>query len=48
MSIRRNIRHGKYTAADALKTVGKDASPKLVRWLKGRIAWNMGRKRTGQ
>lgn len=46
-AVRRNVRLRKVTAAAALEAVGPDAKPKLVRWLKGRVAWAMGRKRTG-
>lgn len=40
-AIRRNVRKRRITAAAALEAVqaqDKEPSPKLVRWLKGRIA----------
>jgi hypothetical protein len=45
MGIQRNVRKGKITSHFALTIC---TSEKLRRWLKGRIAWEMGRKRTGK
>lgn len=54
MSLRRSVRKGRVSAAMALSYLtgplagGRKATPKVVAWLKGRIAWEAGRKRTGK
>lgn len=50
-AIRRNVRKGRITpqaALERLREQDPEPSPRIVRWLKGRTAWAMGRKRTGK
>lgn len=50
-SIRRNIRRRRFTATYVMYVfdkTGVEMTPKLERWLMGRIAWEAGRKRTGK
>ena len=46
MSIKSKIRLRKLSAIEVLKSRRDELKPKMIRWLKGRIAWEMGRKRT--
>ncbi len=50
MNVRQRIRKGREKSIDVYERICRqpETSPRLIRWLRGRIAWEMGRKRNGE